>query len=86
MLGRSPAVGPLIIQDSVRRSARNCIEARTPLLRYIESVGILRPVPDSHPRSEQMTMTAAEAAHGRRDSSGSLLEVVWQHHTFSARV
>jgi len=27
-------------------------------------------------------MTAADAAHGRRDSVGSILEVVWQHHTF----
>ena len=27
-------------------------------------------------------MTAAETAHGRRGSSGSILEVVWQHHTF----
>ena len=26
-------------------------------------------------------MTAAETAHGRRGSSGSILEVVWQHHT-----
>src|SRR6266576_2592186 len=37
-------VGPLLIQDSSRRSARNCIDAHAPLLGYIESVGILRPV------------------------------------------
>src|SRR5208282_5739522 len=81
MLGRSPAIGPMLIQDSSRRSARNCIHACAPLVGYM-SVGILRPVRDSHPRSEQMTMTAAETAHGRRDSSGSILELVWQHHTF----
>src|SRR5271163_2567443 len=81
--GRSPAVGPLFIHDSSRRSARNCIAARAPLVGCNKNVGILRPVRDSHPRSEQMTMTAAETAHGRRDSSGRILEVVWQHHTFS---
>jgi len=41
ILGRSPAVGPLLIQDPSRRSARNCIDARAPLLGYIKSVRIL---------------------------------------------
>ena len=82
MLGRSPAVEPSLIQDSSRRSARNCIDAHAPLLGYIKSGGILRPVRGNRTRSEQMTMTAAETAHGRRGSSGSILEVVWQHHTF----
>src|ERR1039458_3715604 len=82
MLGRSPVVGPLLIQDSSRRSARNCIDAHAALLGYIKSGGILRPVRGNRTRSEQMTMTAAETAHGRRGSSGSILEVVWQHHTF----
>ncbi len=86
MLGRSPAVGPLLIQDSSRRSARNCIDARAPLVGYIKNVGILRPVRGDQLRSEQMTMTAAEAAHGRCDSSGSILEVVWQTTRSPARV
>src|SRR5208337_699364 len=47
-----------------------------------KNVGIISPVRGNQLRSEQMTMTAAETAHGRRDSSGSILEVVWQHHTF----
>src|SRR6202451_4651608 len=82
MLNRSPVVGPLLIQDSSRRSARNCIDAHAPLLGYIKSVRILHAVRSRQPGSEQMTMTAAEAAHGRCDSGGSILEVVWQHHTF----
>src|SRR5271165_3950370 len=82
MLGRSPAVRPLLIQDSSRRSARSCIDACAPLVVHIKSVGILLPVRGDRTRSEHMTMTAAETAHGRRGSSGSILEVVWQHHTF----
>jgi hypothetical protein len=78
MVGRSPAVGPMLIQDSSRRSARNCIHACAPLVGYIKSGGILSPVRASQPsRSKQMTMTTAEAAHGRCESGGSILEVVW---------
>src|SRR5579859_396504 len=82
MLGRSPAVGPLLIQDSSRRSARNYIDAGAPLHPRIKRVVILRVVRDSQPRSEQMTVTASEAAHSGCDSGGSILEVVWQHYTF----
>jgi len=82
ILGRSLAVGLSLIQDSSRRSARNCIDPRAPLVGCNKNVGIISPVRGNQLRSEQMTMTAAETAHGRRDSSGSILEVVWQHHTF----
>ena len=64
-----------------RRSARNYIDAGAPLVPY-KSVVILPLVRGNQPKSEQMTVTAAEAAHGRCDSGGSIQEVVWQHHTF----
>src|SRR5205807_7238588 len=83
MLGKSPAVEPSLIQNSSRSSARNCIDARAPLVGYIKRIGILGPVRGNQLRTEQVTMTAAEAAHSRCDSGGSILEGVGQRHTLA---
>src|SRR5208282_2401780 len=82
MAGRSTGLKPSPIPSSSRRSAHNCIDARASIVVTIQTVGFLRSLRGDQIGFEQVTMTAAHAAHGRCHSRGRILEVVWQGNTF----